>query len=138
MNKWDNLYIDFCCSVSKLSTAKRLKVGAVIVKDDNIISYGYNGTPKGFDNECEISNSNGTLTTKCEVIHAEINAISKAARIGISTLGATLYCNISPCIECAKIIIQSGISTVIYKDEYRNTEGIRLLEKAKVKVLLWQ
>lgn len=138
MNKWDNLYIDFCCSVSELSTAKRLKVGAVIVKDDNIISYGYNGTPKGFDNECEISNSNGTLTTKCEVIHAEINAVSKAARIGISTLGATLYCNISPCIECAKIIIQSGISTVVYKEEYRSTEGIKLLEKAKVKVLLWR
>lgn len=138
MNKWDNLYIDFCCAVSKLSTAKRLKVGAVIVKDDNIISYGYNGTPKGFDNECEYKDSNGTLITKCEVIHAEINAVSKAARSGVSTLNATLYCNISPCVECAKIIIQSGIHKVIYKEEYRSTEGIELLKKAKIKVVLWR
>jgi dCMP deaminase len=137
MNKWDKLYIEFCDSVSKLSTAKRLKVGAVLVKDNNIISYGYNGTPSGFDNNCEYTDSNSNLVTKREVIHAEINAISKAAKLGISTNQATLYCSVAPCIECAKLIMQSGITKVIYKDDYRDTAGLNLL-KLKIEVTKWE
>jgi len=138
MNKWDKFYIDFCCLVSELSVAKRLKVGAVIVRDNNIISYGYNGTPSGLDNCCEIESSDGTLHTKREVIHAEINAVSKAAKLGISTANSTLYCNICPCIECAKLIIQSGIVKVIYKEDYRDTSGFELLLKSNIQVIKWQ
>lgn len=151
MNKWDKLYIDFCERVSRLSTAKRLKVGAVIVKDHNILSYGYNGTPHGFDNNCEQCCEGGPLpkfgcnhdhckgsVTKPEVIHAEINAIAKAARQGIGIVNAILYCNISPCIECAKLIIQSGIIKVIYKENYRDNSGIELLKQAKIEVIKWE
>lgn len=303
MNKWDKFYIDFCCLVSELSSAKRLKVGAVIVRDNNIISYGYNGTCSGSDNNCEtelefqetwketefknhfVSNTgfvkridrknnvlketilnarvnkkgysvvkiNGiyekvhyivakafienpepafynqinhidfvkqnnhvlnlewctnryncehrslflhqrdlpigiylnenrkkkycvrvyknrnlisqrfellqdaidfresvidkkdyitfrysNLHTKREVIHAEINAVSKAAKLGISTANSVLYCNICPCIECAKLIIQSGIVKVIYKEDYRDTSGFELLLQSNIQVIKWQ
>ena len=142
MNKWDRLYIEFTELVSKLSSAKRLKVGAVIVKDNNIISYGYNGTPSGFSNECEHytcgDNNEVVLVTSNEVIHAEINAVSKAAKQGVSTNDATMYCNVSPCIECAKLIIQSGINKVIYCKDYRDDSGIKILIKAGVEVIKWQ
>ena len=142
MNKWDKLYIEFTESVSKLSSAKRLKVGAVIVRDNNIISYGYNGTPAGFSNECEHYtrgiNNEAVLVTSNEVIHAEINAVSKAAKQGVSTNNATMYCNVSPCIECAKLIIQSGINKVIYCKDYRDDAGIKILTKAGIEVVKWQ
>ena len=132
-SKLDEAYLDICKTWSKLSYAKRKKVGCIIVKDGAIISDGYNGTPKGFDNVCEIE-YNGNLKTKDEVLHAESNAITKLAKSTQSSVGATMYITISPCIDCAKLIIQSGISRVVYKDFYRNDKGIKLLKQAKIKV----
>jgi dCMP deaminase len=108
--------------------AVREKVGAVIVRDGNILSYGYNGTLPGTDNTCENNNK-----TKKDVVHAEINAIAKCARSTVSTDGAELYCTLSPCEECAKLIVQSGIIAVYYTKEYRDTSGLELLLKSKVK-----
>ena len=107
----------------------RLNVGAVIVKDRNVIAFGYNGTPHGFPNVCELDN-----VTKPEVIHAEANAILKAARSTESTEGATLFCTHSCCVECAKMIIQSGITHFIYKTQYRDDTGLRLLQRAGIEV----
>ena len=114
---------------AKNSYCKRRQVGALLVKDNMIISDGYNGTPSGFENICE---ENGV--TKPYVLHAEANAISKVAKSGNSSEGATLYVTASPCIECAKLIIQSGIKRVVYKDEYRLTDGVDLLVRAGVEV----
>lgn len=116
------------------STARRLQVGALIVKDKMIISDGYNGTPSGFDNNCEVENADGTLSTKREVLHAEANAITKVAKSTQSCDGATLYCTDSPCLECSKLIIQAGIRRVVFNRQYRITEGIDLLRKAGVEV----
>lgn len=116
--------------VSEASHAKRKKVGAVIVKDDNIISFGYNGTPSGFDNNCE--NADGV--TKDIVLHAESNAISKCAKSTQSCQGATMYVTLSPCIECAKLIIQSGIKYVMFLERYHDDRGIKLLLKSGIKV----
>jgi dCMP deaminase len=132
-SKLDEAYLNICKTWSQLSFAKRKKVGCIIVKDGAIISDGYNGTPKGFDNVCEIE-YDGNLKTKNEVLHAESNAITKLAKSTQSSVRATMYITISPCIECAKLIIQSGISRVVYKDFYRNDEGIKLLKQAKIKV----
>ena len=114
---------------AKNSYCKRRQVGALLVKDNMIISDGYNGTPSGFENVCE---ENGV--TKPYVLHAEANAISKVAKSGNNSLGATLYVTASPCIECAKLIIQSGIKRVVYKDEYRLTDGVDLLTRAGIEV----
>ena len=119
--------------LSKLSYANRKKVGCLIVKDTQIISEGYNGTPKGFSNECEYRSYVDEEYTKPEVLHAESNAISKIARSTNSSNGATLYVTLAPCFDCAKLIIQSGIVRVIYKDHYKNN-GLNLLAKAGVKV----
>lgn len=116
------------------STARKLHVGALIVKDRSIISDGYNGTPSGFDNNCEDEQEDGTLITKPEVLHAEANAITKLARSTQSSEGATIYITDSPCLQCAKLIIQAGIKRVVFDRPYRNTEGIGLLEKAGVEV----
>ena len=132
-SKLDEAYLDICKTWSQLSCATRKKVGCIIVKDGAIISDVYNGTPKGFDNVCEIE-YDGNLKTKNEVLHAESNAITKLAKSTQSSVGSTMYITISPCIECAKLIIQSGISRVVYKDFYRNNEGIKLLKQAKIKV----
>ena len=116
--------------ISTNSYCNRSKVGAVLVKDNRIISMGYNGTPVGMDNECEDREGN----TKSIVMHAEINAILYAAKVGIPTEGCTLYVTLSPCVECAKAIIQAGIKTVYYKEQYRNIDGLTLLDKyVKVK-----
>lgn len=115
--------------LSSASHANRSKVGAVIVKNKRIISYGYNGTPHGFNNECEYDNM-----TKAEVLHAESNAIAKCAMSNESTYGATIYITMMPCFECSKLIIQCGIIEVFYKNEYRDTNGVTLLKKAGVKV----
>ena len=131
--KFTSFYFDVAERTAQLSYAKRLKVGAVIVKDHRILSYGYNGTPVGFDNVCE-TEINGDLVTKPEVIHAEQNAILKLARHGDSSSGATLFITHAPCVECAKLILQSGIDSVFYRHEYRSTEGIDLLRIGGVNV----
>ena len=132
-SKLDEAYLNICNEWSQLSNARRKKVGCIIVKDGAIISDGYNGTPKGFDNNCEIW-YNDSLITKKEVLHAESNAITKIAKSTQSSLGATMYITISPCLECAKLIIQSGITRVVYKDSYRSDEGLELLKQANIKV----
>lgn len=112
------------------SYCKRRKVGALIVKDNMIISDGYNGTPAGFENVCEDENN----ITKPYVLHAEANAITKIARSNNNSEGATLYVTDAPCIECAKLIIQSGIRKVFYSRQYRLSDGIELLQRAGVEV----
>lgn len=139
-----NAHLETAKIYSKLSKAKRLKVGCVIVKEDRIISIGYNGMPSGFNNNCEdeieISSDDWTkvpkktLQTKPEVVHAETNAISFAAKLGTSTNGATIVCTHSPCFECAKLIIQSGIKNVYYQEEYRDDSAIRFLKQADINV----
>ena len=116
-----------------LSTAKRRQVGCLIVKDSQIISDGYNGTPHGFDNDCEFETRFG-LETRPEVLHAESNALTKLAKSTQSSEGATIYVTLSPCFDCAKLMIQSGIRKVVYLDEYRVTGGIELLEKAGITI----
>jgi len=113
------------------SYCKRRQVGALIVKDKMIISDGYNGTPSGFENVCEDENN----VTKPYVLHAEANAITKVARSNNSSENATLYITDSPCMECAKLIIQAGIRRVVYSKKYRNTEGLELLERAEIELV---
>lgn len=112
------------------SYCKRRRVGALVVKEKMIISDGYNGTPSGFENICEDENG----ITKPYVLHAEANAITKLARSGNNSNGSTLYVTASPCIECAKLIIQAGIKRVVYGEKYRLTEGIDLLRRANIEV----
>ena len=116
---------------SENSYCERRKVGALVVKDKMIISDGYNGTPSGFENVCEDENN----LTKPYVLHAEANAITKLARSSNNSDGSTLYVTAAPCIECSKLIIQSGIKRVVYAEKYRLDDGINLLEKAGVKVI---
>tara|TARA_Y100001938_G_C8076128_1_gene426218 strand:+ start:1258 stop:1650 length:393 start_codon:yes stop_codon:yes gene_type:complete len=116
---------------SENSKATRNKVGCIIVKDNRIISDGYNGTPKGFDNNCELMYQ-GDLITKPEVLHAESNAISKLAASTMSSEGATLFTTLAPCFDCAKLIIQSGIVCVYYIEEYNNSDGKILLMRANI------
>lgn len=141
MNK-DEKYIQYAIERASNSKATKRKVGAVIVRDGEILSDGYNGTPSGFDNECEYleydqvmyGDLNPPKVTKPEVLHAESNAITKIAKSTESSEGATLYVTMSPCFECAKLIIQSGIVRVVFKDLYRKSTGLGLLKKAGVKV----
>jgi dCMP deaminase len=164
-DKFIKLYMDWAERTSKLSHAKRLQVGAVIVKDDSVISYGYNGMPAGWDNDCEdreympsnhkdeedwpfeekvefICPDDGIfkttkryrLKTKPEVLHAESNAIAKLAKSNNSGLGADLFVTHAPCMECAKLIFQSGISRVYYSQDYRDDAGIKFLKKSKILV----
>ena len=128
--KRDYLYMRMARTWSENSYCVRRKVGALLVKDQMIISDGYNGTPSGFENICEDENG----VTKPYVLHAEANAITKVAKSGNSSEGATLYVTASPCLECSKLIIQSGIKRVVYKDEYRLTDGIDLLRRAGIEV----
>lgn len=130
MNKFDDKYIQMAAIWARNSYCKRRQVGALLVKDRMIISDGYNGTPVGFENNCEDENG----VTVPHVLHAEANAITKVAKSGNSSDGATLYVTASPCIECAKLIIQAGIKRVVYRDEYRLTDGVDLLVKAGVEV----
>jgi dCMP deaminase len=126
----DKRYIRMANIWAENSYCQRRQVGALIVKDKMIISDGYNGTPSGFENICE----DETNHTKPYVLHAEANAITKIARSNNSSEGATMYVTASPCIECAKLIIQAGIKRVVYGEKYRLTDGIDLLERAGVKV----
>jgi len=123
---------------AELSHARRLHVGAIVVKDDRIISIGYNGMPAGWDNNCEdtIQHSDDTVTlkTKPEVLHAETNAIAKLAKSNESGLGATMFITHAPCLDCAKLIYQSGIGSVLYRNTYRDTSGITFLERSGIEV----
>lgn len=181
MRTFDKSYLDIAEVWSKNSRARRAKVGAIIVKDNMIISDGFNGTPSGFENDCEevigckqydnikpgqqcaqeytipastciepgsvcrkiayktfptdcINCTHAILKTKDYVLHAEANAITKLAKSGNSSDGATLYVTMSPCVECAKLIIQAGIKRVVYREKYRITDGLDLLERACIKV----
>lgn len=119
---------------AELSYAKRKKVGSVLVKDNRIVSVGFNGTPAGFPNCCEDTLPDGSLVTKSIVVHAEANALFWCAKTEIITEGATMYLTLSPCSTCALGLIQSGIKRVVYLEAYRDTSGIAVLEKAGVKV----
>lgn len=130
MEKFDRSYVEMASIWAKNSYCKRRQVGALLVKDKMIISDGYNGTPSGFENVCEDESG----ATKPYVLHAEANAISKVAKSGNSSDGSTLYVTASPCIECAKLIIQAGIKRVVYRDEYRLTDGVDLLKRAGIEV----
>lgn len=127
----DIAYLRMCVEWSKLSYARRKKVGCLIVKNGQIISDGYNGTPKGFDNNCE-DEVNGVLITKPIVLHAESNAISKLAKSNNSAEGATLYVTCSPCFDCSKLIIQSGIKRVVHSYFYRVKTGLEILDQANI------
>lgn len=119
---------------AELSHARRLKVGAIAVKDDRIISIGFNGMPSGWDNNCEHEQEDGTLKTNPEVLHAETNCISKLARSTESGLDADLFVTHSPCLDCAKLIYQSGIKRVYYANAYRDTAGVDFLKSSGVEV----
>ena len=151
MRNFDSKYMQMAQIWASNSYASRNKVGALIVKDGMIISDGFNGTPSGFENECEEIIPCGNpctnlfeqdcehckehkLKTKPYVLHAEANAILKVAKSTNSTEGATLYCTMAPCLECAKLIIQSGIVRVVYSEPYRDTSGIELLKRAGIQI----
>lgn len=120
--------MDIAIRVAEMSHAQRKKVGCVIVKDDRILSMGWNGTPSGFDNKCEDENCDGSLTTKKEVLHAELNCLAKLAKSTESSKGSTMYVTLSPCINCAKLIIQCGIQRVVFKEKYHDESGIDFLQ----------
>ena len=129
--QFDRRYLEMARTWALNSYCKRRQVGALIVKEKMIISDGYNGTPSGFENLCEDKNNR----TKPYVLHAEANAITKVAKSNNSSEGATLYITSSPCMECAKLIIQSGIKRVVYCDKYRIEDGINLLKRANIEVV---
>ena len=129
--QFDQRYLDMARIWAQNSYCQRRQVGALVVKDGMIISDGYNGTPSGFENVCEDDNN----VTKPYVLHAEANAITKLARSSNNSEGATIYITTSPCIECAKLIIQSGIKRVVYGEKYRLTDGVDLLERAGIEVV---
>ena len=137
MNKqhtFDLRYLQMARIWADNSYCERRKVGAILVKDRMIISDGYNGTPSGFENICEDENNK----TKPYVLHAEANAITKVAQSNNSSQGATLYVTSSPCMECAKLIIQAGIDRVVFSDSYRNKDGFDLLKKAGIEIIQFE
>lgn len=145
--KWLDAFMDTAERFAQLSSAVRLKVGAVVVKDNRITSIGYNGTPAGWDNVCEevvtptlpyLSGDGPTLKTKDEVIHAEANAISKLARDGEAGSGSVMFCTHAPCVGCAKLIYGAGISKLYYRDAYRDTSGIEFLIATGVEVIPYE
>lgn len=132
-HQYDLAYMKMALAMGALSYAERKKVGAIIVSDnDQVISQGFNGTPVGFNNCCERVKEDGELETLPEVLHAEANAITKCAKFGSTTKNGTLYVTLSPCINCAKLIIQSDIKRVVYLEDYRDSEGLDLLRKCGV------
>jgi dCMP deaminase len=144
--KFQKLYNNIAHEVAKMSHARRLQVGAVIVKDDRVISMGYNGMPAGWDNNCESEETEfnlvtktrtgtGKLTTRPEVLHAESNAIAKLAKSNDSGDGADIFVTHAPCMECSKLIFQSGIRRVYYSADYRDDSGIKFLKQSGVEVV---
>ena len=136
--KFIDTYMDVAQRFSELSSAKRLQVGAIVVKEDRIISIGYNGMPSGWTNECEdyIQLSDDTIIakTKPEVIHAEANAIAKLAKSSESGDGSTMFLTHAPCIDCAKQMYAMGVESVYYRNSYKNTDGLTFLEKCDIMV----
>jgi dCMP deaminase len=137
--KFIDAYMDVAERFAKLSSARRLHVGAIVVKDDRIISIGYNGMPSGWDNDCEYVYTNpqtkiDELVSRKEVLHAETNAIAKLAKSNESGMGATMFITHAPCLDCAKLIYQSGIGSVLYRNSYRDTGGVTFLEKSGIQV----
>jgi dCMP deaminase len=136
--KFVDAYMKVAETFAELSTARRLHVGAIVVKDDRIISIGYNGMPSGWDNNCEIELHQPIgrvdLVTKPEVLHAETNAIAKLAKSTESGDGASMFITHSPCLDCAKLIYQSGIKSVYYRNTYRSEDGIEFLKKCNIEV----
>lgn len=133
-----NFYMTIAQECARLSRARRLQVGCVVVKKNNIISFSWNGMPTGWDNNCEYEQSNAhgsELVTRPEVLHAESNAISKLARSTESAEGAELFVTHSPCIECAKLIYQSGINRVYFGVHYRNDHGILFLKQSGIEII---
>jgi dCMP deaminase len=138
--KWIDAYLDMADRFAELSYAQRLKVGAIVVKDNRVISIGYNGTPAGWENTCEevveVHEDGGVVTkTKDEVIHAEANAIGKLARDGEAGLDSTMFCTHAPCINCAKLIYGAGIRSLYYRNSYRDEDGIEFLKKCNIDVV---
>ena len=130
-HQFDLRYLQMARIWAQNSYCQRRQVGALVVKDGMIISDGYNGTPSGFENVCEDENN----VTKPYVLHAEANAITKLARSSNNSDGSTIYITASPCIECAKLIIQAGIKRVVYGEQYRLTDGIDLLKRAGIETI---
>jgi len=133
-DNWKVAYMDTAERFAQESYATRLQVGAIVVKDDRIISIGINGMPSGWDNICEHMLEDGTLKSKPEVLHAETNAISKLAKSSESGDGAAIFITHSPCIDCAKALYQAGIKEVYYRNDYRTKDGIHFLEKCGIPV----
>lgn len=138
-DKFKQAYMQTARTFAELSHARRLKVGCIIVKDDRIISIGYNGMPTGWDNNCEdeilnVHDGSSTLKTKPEVLHAETNAIAKLARSNENGDGASLFVTHSPCIDCAKLIYQAGIKQLFFAEQYRDQSGIDFLVRSGVDV----
>lgn len=138
--KWIDAFMDTAERFAQLSSAKRLKVGSVVVKDNRIISIGYNGMPSGWTNDCEeileVHEDGGVVTkTKDEVIHAEANSILKLAKSNDGGDGADLFCTHAPCIQCAKLIYGAGIKRVFYRETYRNDDGVEFLKKCNIEVV---
>ena len=131
--RYEQLYLDIASRLSEMSHCERNKVGCILVRDGRILSMGWNGMPSGFPNVCETQGQ-----TKQEVIHAEENAIAKIACSTDSSVGATLYTTLAPCIECAKLIIQSKVGEVVYNNRYRFDSGVSLLEQAGVVVVSYE
>ena len=126
--------MDVAYRFAKLSHARRLHVGAIIVKDDRIISIGYNGMPAGWENNCELTQEDGTLVTRPEVLHAEMNALMKLAKSTESGNAASIFITHAPCMDCAKSIYQAGILEVYYSEEYRSSNGIAFLKQCDIRV----
>jgi dCMP deaminase len=140
ITRYDIVYMKMASQWGQLSNARRKKVGALLVKNNTIIADGYNGTPSGFENECEtpiFDKDNNFLDyeTKWYVLHAESNALAKVAKSTQSSEGSTLYVTMSPCRECSKLILQAGINRVVYSETYRDSAGLDLLKKAGVDVV---
>lgn len=140
ITRYDLVYMKMASEWGQLSNARRKKVGALLVKNNTIIADGYNGTPSGFENECEnpLFDEDGNFLdyeTKWYVLHAESNALAKVAKSTQSSEGSTLYVTMSPCRECSKLILQAGIKRVVYSESYRDSAGLDLLKKAGVDVV---
>jgi len=131
LTKLDSTFLEMAATIGKLSHARRNQVGCVVVKDGNVIAFGYNGTPSGWHNRCEDDNG----ASLPEVLHAEANAIAKLARGHSSSEGATLYTTLSPCFECAKLIFQAGITRVVFAEPYRLANGRAMLANLGVEVV---
>jgi dCMP deaminase len=133
-DKLVNAYMDVAYRFAELSHARRLHVGAIVVKDDRIISIGYNGMPAGWENNCELTQEDGTLVTRPEVLHAEMNALMKLAKSTESGNAASIFITHAPCMDCAKSIYQAGILEVYYSEDYRTNNGIAFLKQCDIKV----